>query len=116
MRVQHDADTARELLEESDLKVGEGAHRRKLDDRLHFALEQNRQHDHIARNDLEECRTDRNRVRGHLIDQQPPLVERALTNQALADPKPLRMAVRTVIGIGRQQPEPEDWRRPRPDR
>ena len=112
-RVQHDADTARQLLEEGDLKVGEDVTEDKLDNGLHLVFEKHRQHDHIARDHFEQCRPDRNGVRGHFGDQQPSFVCGALTDQALAKLEALRMTVRTVIGIGRQEaqaaPSPSTW-------
>ena len=59
--VEHDADTGGELFEERHLQRGELAERGQLDDRLDLSFEQHRQHDDIARNGLEQRRSDRNR-------------------------------------------------------
>ena len=44
-------------------------------------------------------------VRRQFGDQQAALVGGALADQAFAEPKPLRMAVGAVVGIGREQPQ-----------
>ena len=91
--VEHDADAGGELLEERHLQRGELAERGQLDDRLDLVLEQHRQHDDVARNGLEQRRSDRNRVRRHVADQHAALVGGALADQALADAEPLGMSV-----------------------
>ena len=83
--VQHDADAVGKLVEEGELQGREGRDRGELDHRLDLVLEQDRQHDDVARQHLEERRADRHRVRRHLADQQAPLVGGALADQALAD-------------------------------
>ena len=99
--VEHDADAVGELLEEHHLQRGEGGHRGELDHRLDLVLEQHRQHDDVARHDLEQRRADRHRMGRHFGDQQTALVGGALADQAFAEPQPLRMAVHAVVGIGR---------------
>ena len=79
------------------------ADRGKLDHRLDLVLEQHRQHDDVLRHDLEQRRADRHRVRRHVGDQHAALVGGALADQPFADPHALRMAVRAVVGVGRQQ-------------
>ena len=47
--VQHDAHALRELIEERQVNVAELVEGGQLDDRLHFAFEQHRQHDDAER-------------------------------------------------------------------
>ena len=47
--VEHDADRLRQLLQEREVRGGEGLQRRQLDDRLRLALEEHRQHDDVLR-------------------------------------------------------------------
>ncbi len=102
--VEHDADRVGQLLEEHRLQGGELRHRGKLDHRLDLVFEQHRQHDDVARHDLEQRRADRHRVGRQFGDQQAALVGRALADQAFADPDPLRMTGGAVVGIGREEP------------
>ena len=103
-RVEHDADRVGQLLQEHRLQRGELGHRGKLDHRLDLVFEQHRQHDDVARHDLEQRRTDRHRVGRQFGDQQAALVGRALADQAFANPNPFRMTGGAVVGIGREEP------------
>ena len=94
-----------QLLEERHLQRREGRDRGELDDRLDLVLEQHRQHHDVLRHHLEQRRADRHRMGRHRGDQHAPLVGRALADQALAELDALRMAVRAVVGEGRQQPQ-----------
>ena len=53
-RIEHDADRGRELFQEHGLQCGEFVNRGEFDDRLDLALEQHRQHNIVARLDLEQ--------------------------------------------------------------
>ena len=57
-RIEHDADRGRQLLEEHRLQRREFVDRGKLDHRLDLVLEQNRQHDVVARRHLEQRRAE----------------------------------------------------------
>ena len=61
-RVKHDADAGRQLLEERRLQRGELVDRSELDHRLDLVFEEHRQHDDVARHDLEQRRADRHGV------------------------------------------------------
>ena len=52
-RIEHDADRGGELFEEHGLQGGEFVNRSELDHRLDLIFEQHRQHDVVARRDLE---------------------------------------------------------------
>ena len=54
-RVEHDADTAGELLEEREVRGGELVHRGELDDGLDLAFVQHRQRDDVARAGLDQA-------------------------------------------------------------
>ena len=86
-------------------RVGELVNRSEFDYRLDLILKQHGQHNVIARLHFEQRGADRNGSIGHLGDEHPPLVDRALADDAFADTQRLRMAVSTVIRIGRQQLE-----------
>ena len=86
-RVEHDADRLGELVEERLVDLAEAAERRQLDDRLHLPLEQHRQHDDVERRRLAEARADLDVVVGHVGEQDPLLLERALPDQPLAEPE-----------------------------
>ena len=86
--VEHDADRVGQLLEEHRLQRGELGDRGKLDHRLDLVFEQHRQHDDVARHDLEQRRADRHRIGRQFGDQQAALVGRALADQPFADPDP----------------------------
>ena len=60
--VEHDADAGGQLLQEGQMRSGEGAQRGQLDDCLHPILKEHRQHDHVARNSLEQSGADGDRV------------------------------------------------------
>ena len=62
--VEHDADAGGELFEEAEVRSGEDAERRQLDDGLHTVFEQHRQHDHVARHGFEQPGADRHGVFG----------------------------------------------------
>ena len=47
--VEHDADALRELVEEELVDLAERQERSELDHCFHFALEQNRHHENVAR-------------------------------------------------------------------
>ena len=83
-RVEHDADRCRQLLKKHRLQRGEFVDRGELDHGFHLALEQNRQHDIVARRHLEQRRGNRRRAVRHFGDQHAPLVDRALADQTLA--------------------------------
>ena len=108
--VEHDADSGGELLEKGLLQVGEWRDRREFDHRLHLTLEQNGQNDQIGRLHLEHARSDRDDVRRHFGDQGRARVERALADEAFAEPDGAGVAVGRRVGIGRE--ELEDRRRP----
>ncbi len=55
--VQDDADAGRELVEEHQVRLGERAERRQLDDGLDLPFEQHRQHDDVAGNGSQEGRS-----------------------------------------------------------
>ena len=92
--VEHDADAGGELLEEGEVRGGEGVEAGELDDGLDAIFEEHRQHDDVARDGLEEAGADRDGVRRKIGDQHAALFERALADQAFAEPDALRMAVR----------------------
>ena len=54
--VEHDTDAGGELFEESQMRRGEGAERRQLDNRFDAIFEKHRQHDDVARNGLKQPR------------------------------------------------------------
>ena len=56
--VEHDADAGGQLFEERQVRGGEGAQRGQLDHRLDLILEEHRQHDDVARNGLEQARSE----------------------------------------------------------
>ena len=56
--VEHRADAERELIEESEVHLGEGLQRGQLDDRLGLSLEEHRQHDDAHLRRLAETRGD----------------------------------------------------------
>ena len=95
-----------ELLQEHRLQRCERRDRGKFDDGFHIALEQHRQHNHVARHHLEQCRADRDCVGRQFGDQEAALVAGALSNQPFPDPQPLRMAVEAIVRVGREQTQP----------
>ena len=84
-RVQHDADRARELLEEREVRGGEVGERGELDHRLHLAFEQHRQHDHVARPRGQEPARDLDRAVVDVGEHEPLLLDRALADETFAD-------------------------------
>ena len=78
----------------------EGVERRQLDYGLDLALEQNRQHDDVQRRRLAQAGADVDVVVRHVRQQDALFLERALTDQALADPESIRDALAFAIGVG----------------
>jgi hypothetical protein len=66
--VEHDADAVGELFQEHRLQRGECRDRCEFDNRLDAIFEQYWEHDHVARSDLEQCRSDRHGVLRHVSD------------------------------------------------
>jgi hypothetical protein len=86
-RIEHDANRGGELFEEHGLQRREFVDRSKLDHGLDLVLEQNRQHDGVARRQPEQRRGNRDGVLRHVGDQHAALVDRALPDQAFAEPQ-----------------------------
>ena len=101
--VQDDTDGRRELVEESELQIGESAEGGELDHRLHLALELHRQHDDVPRLCLEQSRSDRHHVVRHLGDENAPCVECALADETLAELEAVGMAAFGAVRIGGEQ-------------
>src|SRR5207248_8746949 len=90
--VEHDADIGRKLVEESELHFGEFTERSELDHWLNPTFKQHQQRHDVPWHGLEQCRSDRNGVWGHLADQHSPFVRGALPDQALAEREMLGIA------------------------
>ena len=106
--VEHDADPRGELIKESLLQLGERRDGRELDDRFHLTFEEHGQDDQVGGFHLEDAGPDRNDVGRHIRNERGARIDRALSDDALAQLKNLGMAVRARVSIGGQ--EPEDWR------
>ncbi len=90
--VEHDADAVGELLEEGELRGGEIVERGELDDRLHLALVQHRQHDDAARSRGRPARRAPRSSAVEIGDQQAPAVGGRLADEPLADSEEPRIA------------------------
>ena len=93
---------SRQLIEEDLMDRAEGVERRQLDHGLDLALEQDRQHDDVERRRLAEARTDVDVIVRRVRHQDALFLERALTDQALADAESIRdafaLAIRVSVG------------------
>ena len=101
-RVEHDADTRRELIEEDEVRRGKRFERGQLDDRLDLAFEEQRQHHDARGRGVAEARTDAGIVRRHVAQQNALLLDGALADDTLARPDAIRLA--GPLGIAGQQP------------
>ena len=102
--VEHDADAGGELIEEGQMRGGEGAERGQFDHGFHAALEEHRKHDDVSRNGPEEAGANGNGVLGQFRDQHAALLEGALANEALPESESLRVSILAIIGERREQP------------
>src|SRR5204863_7437366 len=98
-RVEHDADRLRQLLEERDLRVGEGRERRELDDRHHLVLEEDRQDDDVYRLRLAEPGGDGDVLRRRLGDEDRLALERGLADEALAGLELVLSALAPLVAV-----------------
>ncbi len=72
---------------------------RELDDRAHFAFEQDRQHDDVEGPGLAEARGDADVVGRNVADQDPLLLERALPDESLTEPELRGQVLATLVRI-----------------
>ena len=84
------------------MKRGE---RRELDHRLDLAFEQHRQHDHVLRARRHQTGPDADGIVRHVGEQDPLPLQRALPDQALAEPVPARLAGLRRVGVAGQLPQ-----------
>ena len=102
--VEHDADALRELLEEGQVRGGEGLERGQLDDRLGLPFEEHGQHDDARpggpRRDWSEMR---DVVRRHVGEQDALLLHRALADEALAQADRLRELAAAAVRVADEQ-------------
>ena len=103
--VQHDADGVGQLVQERLVDAAEREEARQLDHRLHLTLEQDRQHDDVARRGLAEARRDLDIVVGHVREQDGLLFERRLPHQSLADHETVRDVLPRPIRVARDETE-----------
>src|SRR6266702_86910 len=89
--VQHDSNAGGQLLEEGEMRGGEGVQASQFDDSFDAIFKQHRQHNHIAWDCFEEAGTDGNGILGQLADKHAPLIHRALPYQPMADAYRSRM-------------------------
>ncbi|MDF2698109.1 MAG: hypothetical protein K0S65_6492, partial [Labilithrix sp.] len=93
--VEHDADGLGELLQEDAVDRAERLEARELDDGTHLVLEENRDDDDVERRRLAEPRADLDVVARHLREQDALLLERRLSDEALAQTE----AIRDVLAL-----------------
>ena len=105
--VDHDADRLGELVEEGLVRRVEALERGELDHAAHLALEDHRQHQHVGRRLLREAGGDAEARRRHVREQDLALLERALADQAFAQPDFL--AVRAPGRPRRSSPAARAW-------
>ena len=99
--VEHNADRGRQLFKERHLQVRESPDRCQFDDRLDLPFEGHGQHDGMARRSLEQARTNRNHVVGHIFDDHSARIAGALADQPLAQFQVIRIAVRNMVCVCR---------------
>src|SRR5262249_39685747 len=97
-RVQHDADTFRELIQKRDVNFGELLEGGQLHDGLHFTFEQHRQNDDGGRSARTEARLDFDVAFGNVTNQDALLLPSALADQAFPETK-LRRGLFAIVGV-----------------
>ena len=87
------------------MDLAERQEARELDDRLHLALEQDRQHDDVARRRLAEPRRDLDVVVGNVRQQDRLLLERRLPDEALAEVEAVADVLPLLVRVARDELE-----------
>ena len=98
-RVEHEPDALGELIQERLVGRAERRERRQLDHGAHRALEQDRQHDDVERRRLAETGVDPDVVAGHVGEQDPLLLQRALADEALAETEVVREVLALLVAV-----------------
>src|SRR5256886_854806 len=104
-RVEHDADALGELIQEIDMRGAERLERRQFDDGAHLALEEDRQHDDVGGYRLTQRRVDLDVVLRNVLEDDSLLLERALTDQALAEDELHRDVLALLVRVAGLQGE-----------
>src|SRR5271157_3597785 len=102
-RVEHHADTRRELIEEDEVRGGKGFEGGQLDDCLDLSFEKQGQYHDIRGRGVPKTGTDAGIVRRHVAEENALLRDGALADDTLAEPDTVRLA--GPLGIAGQQPQ-----------
>ena len=100
--VEHDANSRGELIQESLLQFGEWRDGSKLDNRLHLAFKEHGEDNQVRGFHLEDASPDRNNVGRHIGNERGARINRALSDDALAQLQLLGMALGARVRIGGQ--------------
>ena len=103
--VEHDADRFHELIEQRPIGFREARERGQLHHGVNLTFEEDRQHDDVERLGLAEAGGDLNVVVRDVRQQNALLLERRLTDDALADAEFLREILSLFVCIRRCQLE-----------
>ena len=94
-RIEHDADALGQLVEEGLVRGVEALERRQLEHAFDLAFEDDRQHDDVLRRRVAQAGRDPDVVGRNVREQDLLLLERALADQAFAEPE---LAAHGAIG------------------